>query len=195
MLPGKRKRSDDDTLGGGLEGDPDDPSASSNHIKEPEKWTPETHRTFVEAVYEAGVAQSSPSVIFENMANRPVHLTGERIKSHLQKYRKNKQRSKDDFMEDYDTFMRKAQTVGGAGTMGAGKPSGGETAAFLSHSVLREGEIKSAHEETTSSVGIAKESHDNVKNYVKHLAGTHIPFPQLTEEEKRSPLGKSLLCR
>lgn len=40
-----------------------------------------------------------------------------------------------------------------------------------------------------SPIGIQKESQD----YLKNFAGTHLPFPQLTEEEKHSPLGVSMV--
>lgn len=89
-------------------------------------WTEEMHRNFVTAIYDTGVAQSSPSVILENMDQHPTDgtaaaaaapsssLTSERVKSHLQKYRKNKHKSKEEFLKEYDSFLRKAVTVGGA---------------------------------------------------------------------------------
>jgi len=70
-----------------------------------ENWDQYLHRRFVEVVYEAGVQSSSPSIILENMSHRPASLTSERVKSHLQKYRKNRPRSKEEFMSDYDNFM------------------------------------------------------------------------------------------
>lgn len=70
-----------------------------------EDWDQNLHRRFVEAVYEAGISECSPSVILDNMSHRPASLTSERVKSHLQKYRKNRPRSKEEFMSDYDNFM------------------------------------------------------------------------------------------
>jgi SHAQKYF class myb-like DNA-binding protein len=192
---GKRKRPADET-----ESD-DFPIGSS---VDSDKWTEELHRFFAAAIYDAGVAQASPSVIMENMTERPASLTSERVKSHLQKYRKNRTKSKQDFLHDYDEFMRKAMTVGGAAAnashvimplctlmemMGGGKPSGGDVAAMLSYAVMTEGEVKNGSGATISSIGIAKDSQD----YLKIFAGTHVPFPQLTEEEKRSPLGVSMV--
>jgi SHAQKYF class myb-like DNA-binding protein len=169
------------------------------------KWSEEMHRYFVAAIYDCGLRHSSPSVIMENMSTRPASLTSERVKSHLQKYRKHKEKSKEAFMADYDSFMRKAVTVGGAGgsgvshvvmppsamieMMGGGKPSGGDIAAFLSYSAMTEGDNTVNGKAPLSSLGIAKESQD----YLKNFSGTNVPFPQLTEEEKRSPLGISMV--
>lgn len=104
--------------------------------------------------------------------------------------------------------MRKALTVGGVSAsggsgnhvvmppdamidmMGGGKPSGGDIAAFLSYSVMTEGsEANNTGNTSVSSIGIARESQD----YLKNFAGTNVPFPQLSEEEKKSPLGISMV--
>ena len=58
------------------------------------------------------------------MVHRPASLTSERVKSHLQKYRKNKEKSKEEFLQDYDSFMRKAVTVGSAGSCVGGVNGG-----------------------------------------------------------------------
>jgi len=95
-----------------------DPNATINNAPtagEDEKWSQELHRLFVAAIHDAGLSQSSPSVLMENMTSRPESLTSERVKSHLQKYRKNKEKSRAEFLGDYDSFMRKAMTVGSAG--------------------------------------------------------------------------------
>lgn len=177
---------------------------SPQNVEFTTKWNEELHRYFVKAIYDAGVSQSSPSVVIENMSSRPASLTSERVKSHLQKYRKNKEKSRDEFMQDYDSFMRKSLTIGGARgglshsimppaamieMLGGGKRSGGDIAAFISYSVMTEGEITSTSGSAISSCGIAKESQD----YIEDFAGTHVSFPQLTEEEKRSPLGISMV--
>ncbi|CAB9503978.1 Transcription factor [Seminavis robusta] len=187
-------------------------ASTSDASEEGDKWSEELHRSFVAAIFDAGVSQSSPSVILENMACRPDSLTSERVKSHLQKYRKNKEKSREDFLKDYDDFVRKAMTVGGTGAtttnhiimppsamistiMGEGRISGGDIAAFLTYSVMTEGQAKAAPtaggggSKPISSVEFSKESQD----YLKIFAGTHVPFPKLTEEEKRSPLGISMV--
>ena len=126
----KRKRSEDTAAEDGKseshdEKTPTGEEGSQEEAKEEDElWTEEMHRNFVMAIYDTGVAQSSPSVILENMDQHPTDgtaaaaaassLTSERVKSHLQKYRKNKDKSKEEFLKEYDSFLRKAVTVGGA---------------------------------------------------------------------------------
>ena len=127
----KRKRSEDKSA----EDSHDEKATKTEEASQEETsqeeellWTEEMHRNFVTAIYDTGVAQSSPSVILENMDQLPTDgtaaaaaaaaasssLTSERVKSHLQKYRKNKHKSKEEFLKEYDSFLRKAVTVGGA---------------------------------------------------------------------------------
>jgi len=74
--------------------------------------------------------------------------------------------------------------------MGGGK-AGGDIAGFLSYSFMTEGETKNgasgAH--SMSPLGIQRQSQD----YLKTFAGARLQFPQLTEEEKHSPLGVSMV--
>lgn len=118
---------------------PHDPSAGE-HIdataqqretaEAPKGWTEAMHRQFVEAIYEIGVSHASPSVIMEHMRFMSTdeaqawidatsdylsnnQVTSERVKSHLQKYRKNKKKSKAEFLLEYDRWMHKAFTVVG----------------------------------------------------------------------------------
>jgi SHAQKYF class myb-like DNA-binding protein len=84
---------------------PDDEDDSS--------WSKEEHRTFVQAVYEVGLKHSSPAVIHEHMVScNDEKVTGERLKSHLQKYRKNIDKNRDEFLNEYDNWLDKALAVG-----------------------------------------------------------------------------------
>jgi SHAQKYF class myb-like DNA-binding protein len=127
-----------------------------------ELWTKEDHRSLVQAIYEVGLRHSSPSVIQEHMIScNDEHVTGERLKSHLQKYRKNIAKNRDDFLNEYDDWLEKALAVGtiggdpfcddGRGVLylqpplvaaqmtGSGRPLvGGEPAAFVTYSVMYE---------------------------------------------------------
>jgi hypothetical protein len=94
----------------------------------------------VEAIFEIGISHASPAVIMEQMVfptntapdvtdgyGRPLDLssdqyvnaianqvTSERVKSHLQKYRKNKKKNKEEFLREYDRWTEKAlQSIGG----------------------------------------------------------------------------------
>lgn len=172
-------------------------------------WSEETHRAFVEAIYGVGVKQASPAVILEHMTEIDPAVTSERVKSRLQKYRNNKAKSKAEFMAEYDSWMQKALTVGAVGGGGSNRamsrlasPSaiaemmglqsllGGDVAAFLSYSVL-------ADESDTSLAASGGDSPTDVirsgsEEYAKYFTGARIPFPVLTEDERKSPLGVSI---
>jgi SHAQKYF class myb-like DNA-binding protein len=85
-------------------------SSSSDHYIDssptptpPAPWSREMHRAFVEAVYATGVKHASPSVILDAMVNTTqMPLTSERVKSRLQKYRNNVEKSKKDFLKEYE---------------------------------------------------------------------------------------------
>lgn len=98
------------------------------------EWNEKQHRAFVAAVFEAGLKHASPSVIMEQMTLSMAAITSERVKSHLQKYRNNKEKNKAQFMEEYDTFLSKALTVGTAG--GKVNKASGSKATFLSPEAL-----------------------------------------------------------
>ena len=77
-------------------------------------WSVESHRALVAQIFEVGLQKASPNVIMENMKEGSSSLsekgiTKEKIKSHLQKYRLGKERSKTDFMNEFDTWMKSAQ--------------------------------------------------------------------------------------
>ncbi len=122
---------------------------------EEEDWGTKIHRSFVSAIYEVGLKHASPSVILEHMSEHPETINSERVKSHLQKYRSKRERSKQEFMDEYDSWIQKALTLEGlrgadsAGMapsplaalemMGKDKLAAGGLAAFLSYSVMMEG--------------------------------------------------------
>lgn len=88
-------------------------------------WTAEQHRDFACAVFLAGMRTSSPAVILDSLqkgsteinhyANlsilSPATITSANVKSHLQKYRKNKERNLKDFLEGYDSWMQTVKTL------------------------------------------------------------------------------------
>jgi hypothetical protein len=122
-------------------------------------WDDSVHRLFVEALFEIGLDQASPSVLMEHMnllsggdnINNKKHsfsgtadrrrrseqqqpapmiavdeVNSERVKSHLQKFRKNKAKSLGDFFDEYDRWMELAivEPTAAAST-GKGYPGGG----------------------------------------------------------------------
>lgn len=162
------------------------------------------HRTFVEAVYEVGLKHASPSVILENMKRNSGCVTSERVKSHLQKYRQNRIKGKDEFLESYDEWMtQRLESTKNKNeisshealleTMCENSLSSGNLAAFLSFSVMLD-------DNTSPPVG--EEEVINVDlwdvktpaDYLKCLgAGAILPFPELTEEEKCTSIGEAML--
>ena len=197
VVPAKRPRgvSHDD---GAVSGDGD---AMSDVL------TKDEHRLLVAAVYEIGLKHASPAVIFEHMTEPHQEVTGERLKSHLQKYRKNKDKSREEFLHEYDAWMEKALTVGCAGgtgrflappkaiaeIVGSKKLLGGDLPAFLSYSMLQEqntaaypvyGSGKSSQAPTIDTR--RKSTKGGASSSEQHQV---LSFPILTEEERKSPLG------
>ena len=165
----------------------DSPHNSSKRPRTEAGWNSDLHRSLVEAIFDVGLKQASPSIILEYMTQADDLVTSERVKSHLQKYRNNKDKSQAEFMAEYDSWMRRAMTVGAAGgsrtiaemVAGSAKLLGGDAAAYLSYSTIMEGEDREA---------AATSGFDGAKV----LTGARIPFPELTEEERRTPLGMSI---
>ncbi|CAM9166227.1 unnamed protein product [Pylaiella littoralis] len=81
-------------------------------------WSVPLHQDFVAAVFDVGLKCASPKLLLEMM---PVvdGLTSEHIKSHLQKYRLHRQRSREEFLKSYNYLT----------DLDGGKGLGGGTAA------------------------------------------------------------------
>ena len=155
------------------------------------------HRDLALAIYEVGMKNASPAVIRENMSPMtPDVITSERLKSHLQKYRVNRNTSKEDFLAFYDAWMSKAlseaQISSSTATLppdmlSAGNLSSGALAAFLGFSTMMEDE----HQSATVSFGEGTRGRTET-GLSACLSTENIVFPRLTEDEKRSSLGMSL---
>ncbi len=199
----KRGRDDDDTSEKEVD--------SVTHVDSADEgiWSDELHRHLVSAVFEIGLRNASPAVILENMTEKAKAITSERVKSKLQKYRNNKKKSRQDFMEEYDAFLARMKTVGCAGMgtqhgrsptallemMGCKKLLGGDAAAFLSYAVINEQHLGAPRGNPTGEGIAAMSSHllrKDVTEYIQDFEGTGIPFPELSEEEKNTSLGISL---
>ncbi|KAL7577011.1 hypothetical protein ACA910_006759 [Epithemia clementina (nom. ined.)] len=124
-------------------------------------WPEELHRDFVAAIFDVGLKHSSPSTLLEQM---PKHeqITTERIKSHLQKYRLHRVKSKKEFMASYDASLKKFQAPDTPATSTA--LSGGQVAGHLTRSVMegssiategKESEEEPQHQNTTAQAADA----------------------------------------
>ena len=138
-------------------------------------WTDEIHRDFVAAVFDVGLKHSSPSAIMEQMP-RHEHITSERVKSHLQKYRLHRQKSKEKFMGNYDATMLQMK-AGEYDTADSRLLNFGEVAAHLSCRTMSDVEVEGRVLDTDNGV-------------VQHEQILHLP--QLSAEELLSPIGASM---
>lgn len=157
-------------------------------------WPDELHRDFVAAVFEVGLKHSSPSSIMEHMKQNP-DVTSERVKSHLQKYRLNRQKSRNEFMTSYDRaldgFKNNPHDFDDDGDHSF---SCGEGAALLTHSVQTEATREGSQSSTGGNKGLPEQTpaptqggppaQDSVGVSTLHL-------PLLSEEESQSPLGQT----
>jgi SHAQKYF class myb-like DNA-binding protein len=197
-------------------------NTTSNEIQT-EQWSQQQHRDFIEAIYEAGLRNASPSVIMEEMTLSHAAITSERVKSHLQKYRNNKDKSKEQFLAEYDNFLQKALTVGVASglnnnerltpnallqMLGHENAIGGDLPALLTYAALHDDGLTTpslSNPPPTSfplqlmptcppdlSIESIKHGSQEFTNFFSKQDGTKIPFPVLSEDERKSPLGVSI---
>lgn len=147
-------------------------------------WPDDLHRDFVSAIFDVGLKHSSPSTIIEHMPKSP-DITTERIKSHLQKYRLHRQKSKEEFMSCYETSLNKFQEKGIAGVRTL---TNADTAAHLTYvSTLDPSKIAQPphappSQDVATRSGLAYSPHVNEA----------LMLPQLTEAEKKTPIGASM---
>ena len=158
-------------------------SGHSNHKKSRKKsndkdqrwskrfaWPEEAHRDFVSAVFDVGLKQSSPAALLEYMPKKE-EITSERVKSHLQKYRIHRNKSRQEFINNYDGSFHKLNAAvshrvnrssknrneenipsGGGGGLHVSDPwrlSGGDHAAYLTYCIMAEDRL--AASDLTSS--------------------------------------------
>ncbi|TMW69414.1 hypothetical protein Poli38472_001570 [Pythium oligandrum] len=72
-------------------------------------WPDELHRLFVAAIFDLGLKNASPKALMPFMGGSAGQygLTTEHLKSHLQKYRLNYERSRAEFLEFYDETAKR----------------------------------------------------------------------------------------
>ena len=166
-------------------------------------------------------------MILQNMPGVDVGtITNERVKSHLQKYRANKERHKDDFIAAYDNWMFKVKELTSdlnvprnsdstADAWRAHNPNAvlqlrslmnpdthgvGEMAAYLSFTALMQQKTRSKTTNGDESVDDWSRTAKTSRNLnrrreqpiMRFLAYDSVNYPQMTDEEKMSPLGLAL---
>ena len=166
-------------------------------------WDHAAHRSFCSALFEIGLSHASPSVLLESMEHRnEACITSERIKSHLQKYRKNKQKSADEFWAQYDAFLSIASSSSSSNTSAADDLSSLATAVAQSGNVRHGGPLRGGHTAAflTAAVRIADtapaappQQHPPVLHpWTMMDSDRGVVLPALTEQEQNSPLGQSI---
>ena len=171
-------------------------------------WPEDLHRDFVSSIFDVGLKHASPSAILEHM--QPLHeqITSERIKSHLQKYRLHRVKSKQKFMSCYQETLRKLQRQhhhhGSGSSMATTSLGGGEVAGHLTHATMtgEETEAATAAEGATATTTTSSNAEKTppatesteapVPNKQQQQTQDSLVFPRLTEEEKSSPIGASM---
>lgn len=147
-------------------------------------WPDELHQDFVSAIFDVGLKHASPSTVLEHMEPH-TDLTTERIKSHLQKYRLHRKKSKQDFMTCYGAALVQYRTEGMAGVKSL---AGGGLAAHLTLS-CNQPPADAAPEEQNGNI-VVPSAKDVPKQVQQHQEV--FVLPRLTEAEKASPVGTSL---
>jgi len=169
-------------------------------------WPEDLHRDFVSAIFDVGLKHASPSAILEHMPRHDM-ITSERIKSHLQKYRLHREKSKKEFMTGYESALHKMQSDGGMGNF----PSlaGGEVPAHLTYTTMHDSNASSGAgggsgggKPTETAVKRESDRDASKKPAMTVSSSSDVQHPQqnpnvfmlprLTEEEKRSPIGASM---
>eukprot|EP00980_Cylindrotheca_fusiformis_P027335 scaffold20012_cov179-Cylindrotheca_fusiformis.AAC.3 len=147
-------------------------------------WPEDLHRDFVSAIFDVGLKHSSPSTIIEHMPKNP-DITTERIKSHLQKYRIHRAKSKQEFMSSYEASLVKFQKKGLAGVQSL---SNGDAAAHLAYTATVDpNKLAAARPEK-----IQPQPDRGQSNVYAPRVNEALLLPQLTEAEKNSPIGASM---
>jgi SHAQKYF class myb-like DNA-binding protein len=170
-------------------------SAQTEDDDEENPWDEDLHRSIVAAIFEIGLSHSSPAVISENMKCQSEAITGERMKSHLQKFRKGHVKEKHKFLQEYDSFLQTTLNVAALAPASAhriinmGQILGGKVAALLSYAIMRE---DAQNEDKSRKQKLSGQNFQFGMNKVDFPAAP-VPFPELTENEKKTPLGVSLV--
>ena len=163
-------------------------------------WNDDIHREFVGAIFDIGMRHSSPSSILDQMSKVSEEITSERIKSHLQKFRLNKEKSKREYMFSYDAALAKFKARGTSAV--PPNLAAGEIAAFLTYSctvtaknIIPTEAAQFSRTTTRHPQSVLTTTSNNTNNENPssiYTSPSSMIIPSLTENEKRSPLGSSL---
>jgi SHAQKYF class myb-like DNA-binding protein len=146
-------------------------------------WPEDLHRDFVSAIFDVGLKHSSPSAIIEHMSSHP-DITTERIKSHLQKYRLHRSKSKQEFMSSYEASLVKFKAKGIAGVKSL---ANGDAAAHLTYTATTD-----PRKVVSTPENQQPKSDESQPVMYEPQVNEALMLPQLSEAEKHSPIGASM---
>lgn len=149
-------------------------------------WPEDLHRDFVSAIFDVGLKHSSPSTIIEHMPKNP-DITTERIKSHLQKYRLHRQKSKQEFMSSYEASLNKFQDKGMSGVKAL---TNADAAAHLTYCATMDPSKTAPPTHAPPSHEVASRP-SQLLTYSPNV-NEALMLPQLTDAEKKTPIGASM---
>lgn len=159
-------------------------------------WPDDLHRDFVSAIFDVGLKHASPNVLLQHM---PPHeqLNTERVKSHLQKYRLHRNKSKKEFMAAFDAGLKKRKAEAGgelASTIAFSAMQAeafGGSASSAGAEVFNASSDGSDHPISPKSTSVEDKNPEAQKLSPAAVQGETILLPKLTDEEKASPIGVS----
>ena len=159
-------------------------------------WPEHLHRDFVASVFDVGLKHATPSTIMEQWKSAaggddlPNDITTERVKSHLQKYRIHRAKSKQEFMNSYDTAVGTYQTQG----LTAGEPAAYSAAAVMAQGGASTTGAASVHSTSSSHHHQVPAPQDALSTVTEASTSGHesLALPRLTDQEKSSPVGLAM---
>lgn len=165
-------------------------------------WSYGHHRDFVSAILSMGIRRVSPAIIKENMVANPASLNGDKMKSHLQKFRQSQHTEVSTFMNEYDDYLVKLlqsedESDCGLGTTMEKLLVGGRAAAALTYEVLHGRPVVAplrGHRKNTVATSVPDRCKPRYTTDDRGYPIAVVPKQELTDEEMESSLGKALCC-
>lgn len=72
-------------------------------------WTEDLHKRFVSSIFDFGLKNATPKILYELMQPGPAEMTSDHIKSHLQKFRNNSAVGREMFLKDFEQARADAE--------------------------------------------------------------------------------------
>ena len=172
------------------------------------RWPDDLHGSFVSAIFEVGLKHATTSSLLEYTKSSMSSTCGskeeeavdlDQIKKYLQKYRQSRPKSQYDFME---SVIKQKITFAYETGKKSNLPIAGATAAYLSHEIMSSEGVGDQMKELSYHASTTRPQeegvvHNSVIDQPINLDSVitsdgYLMLPQLTDAEKRTPIGVSL---